>query len=540
MKNKTYFIAIVYLVFFISGSLYGTGERTMRLNGGSLWSMADYRAGIIEAGLVRPTPVLVLSSAHSNTTNTLDLSLSFDEGDSSMFNDSAGHYRLAASPTLVAVDRRHARSGFGAVLFPGASQAAMQAGAGGPLVIEANNNAALFSANNRINDFSMEFWLHPLNLENGEEMLHWSSVRPMQGSSSNYSFQRIVCTASRNRLQWSFHNFFTSPDGTRSITIEMSGITAVVPRTWSHHLIRFDSNTGMIEYLVNGRTEAIEYATATRRESGEVFTPLTGENGSFVLGGNFIGLMDEFIIHNNYISTSASQKYPLRGGRIETRTVDLGAGNNGIVRLEASGGRTSIQNARVTGEFRQNGPFRFSDYSEMQFFIRTSNNPHLWENAWQPVTPGTNLTGSINGRYVQFAVDFYPSSDGESSPYLEEIRLIYLPDPPPLPPANLTAVALDGAVQLQWRNSPNLNTQGYLVYYGTSSDNFFGEDAELGASPIDVGSRTSIRIDGLRNGVLYYFRVAAYSHHADSAASFHAGEFSREVRARPLQGLASN
>jgi hypothetical protein len=171
----------------------------------------------------------------------------------------------------------------------------------------------------------------------------------------------------------------------------------------------------------------------------------------------------------------------------------------------------------------------------MHFFIRASDNPYRWEDSWLPVTPGADISGSVSGRYVQIAVDFYPSANGETSPYLETLSVTYLPDEPPLPPAQLTAVAMDGSVHLQWRNSPDQNAQGYLVYYGTSSDDYFGEDSLLGPSPIDAGKHNKINIDGLKNGVLYYFRVAAYGGNDES--SLHTGEFSREVRARPLQGL---
>ena len=98
---------------------------------------------------------------------------------------------------------------------------------------------------------------------------------------------------------------------------------------------------------------------------------------------------------------------------------------------------------------------------------------------------------------------------------------------PPLPPTQLAAIALDGAVQLRWKNSPDQNTRGYLVYYGTVSDDYLDKDAILEFSPIDAGKKNIIYIDGLKNGTLYYFRVAAYTSHV--------GELSREVRSRPLQ-----
>ncbi|MCL2127654.1 MAG: fibronectin type III domain-containing protein, partial [Treponema sp.] len=355
-------------------------------------------------------------------------------------------------------------------------------------------------------------------------------------SSGGTVFQRIQCVSARNRLQWSFLNLFTSPDGLKSMEITVPGVSAVVPKTWSHHLIRFDSGTGMIEYLMNGKSESIEYATSTGHEGGEVYTPVTGEGSVFVLGGGFLGLMDEFKIHGSYVSSPAVRKYSLKGGRIETRAIDLGEGINDVIRLDAFGGRTSVFDKGINSEYRNNGRFLFPDDSEMQFFMRASDNPYRWESFWEPVIPGAELAGSVQGRYVQLAVDFYPAAGGEASPYLEELRITYFPDEPPLPPAQLTAVAMDGAVQLQWKSSPNFNTMGYLVYYGTSADDYFGEDAALGISPIDVGRRNSVHIDGLKNGVLYYFRVAAYSSRSRGVSgSFHAGEFSREVRARPLQ-----
>ncbi|MDR0387680.1 MAG: fibronectin type III domain-containing protein, partial [Treponema sp.] len=119
-------------------------------------------------------------------------------------------------------------------------------------------------------------------------------------------------------------------------------------------------------------------------------------------------------------------------------------------------------------------------------------------------------------------------------PYLEELRVVYVAGEPPHPPSMVTAVARNGAVDLSWRPSPSRDVEGYLVYYGTSRGEYFGEDAVSGPSPVNVGKRTSMHIDGLTNGVLYYFAVSAY----DRANAPRAGEFSREVTARPLRSAA--
>jgi hypothetical protein len=581
MRKASVFTLILYFLLPVSGSLYGIGEKIISLGGSSGWDLAENRAGLIELTQVRPHPVLVLSSAapagafagYDDPAENLDLSLTFDEKTPARFGDGLASYRVAVSPALEAVDHRWARVGNGAVLFagnaagpgPGSGAAgnsatgsgAGQNAAGGPLVIEARSRNALFAPGSHIRDFTLEFWLYPMNLENGEQILSWVSSRPLGvagggrpdgRSSRDYTFQRIQCVAARNRLHWSFLDFFASPDGAEYLDINLAGDAPVIQKNWSHHLVRFDSDTGMIEYLMNGKTQALDYASSTRREGGEVFTPLVGEGGSFVLGGSFMGLMDEFRIHGARIDAVSTRKYPSPGGRMETRTIDLGEGNSGILKIEALGGRTSIRGGRARSEHRDQGRFLFSDDSEIQFFLRAADNPYRWNDAdWLTFTPGADLGGNIRGRYVQVAVDFYPSGDAETSPYLEEIRLVYQPDEAPLPPPALAAAAGDGRVRLSWKNSPDSDTAGYLVYYGEAGGEYFGEDALLGASPLDAGKRNSLVIEGLKNGVLYYFTVAAYDRGSPEssagafpggAAAFHAGEFSREVSARPLAGLS--
>jgi hypothetical protein len=561
MKRDIRLSLTVYALFCVCGSLHALGEEILIIGGRAGWGDAMIRQGVAETASVRPVPVMTLTSGdrppRSPAMETgLDLYLSFDEGRPEFFTDRTGRYLVTADSSISAVTQRRARAGTGAVRFPGNVSRDLLAVAAEaePLAIVPLLPQALLAPNRRPGNFSLEFWLNGENMENGEQILFWSSTRLTSGGS--YIVQRIQAIVSRNRLQWVFRDFFADPQDQNRLSFSFSGITPLTPQTWSHHLIRFDSNTGLLEYLIDGQTESIVYATSSGREGGEVFTPITGQGSKLILGNHFAGMIDEFRLYDSFAGNPPLQKYPRNGGRLETRFLDLGDGNNEILRIEARGGRVSYPAGKTTNGRERvmsavpagdrafafpGGTFSFPDDSVIRLFLRTSETPfpgiedprttgpaNTGRTAWIPFEPGSEL--NIRGRYLQLAAEFYPSGDGETTPYLEELRIVYIPDKPPRPPSVITAMPQNGAVELSWNNSADRDTTGYLVYYGTSRGDFFGEGAILGVSPINVGKQNSVRIEGLLNGVLYYFAVSAY----DKVNPMHVGEFSREVSARPL------
>ena len=554
MRRKPIIMLAVYCYFLLSGSAYGLGEKILTLGSANSWDFAEKKLGITEASQIRPHPVLVLNEGGTPPSRIAldgdslpDLALSFDEARPEFFADSQKHYDVFISQGLAAAAPPWNRAGSGAALF--LEDAANEA----PLVLRPRN-AALFAPGSHIRDFSIEFWLFPLNVENGAQIVAWISSKA--DGAGAYINQNIRCVMVKSRYQWAFENFFFSPDGKNRKSISFSGPT-VVPKTWSHHLVRFDADLGLLEYLVDGRLEALDYASSSGREGGEVFTPIVGEDCRFELGSRFAGIMDEFRIHRSYLENSGLARYAPGGGRMETRTLDLGAPDSQVIKVEAFGGLTSNIAGKVQNEYAGGGSLKFPDHAELRFFIRCSNSPYRWNDvSWIPVNPGAVLPDSMRGRYMQAAVDFYPGENGETAPYLAELRIVYRSADPPSPPSGLMAVAKDGAVELSWRPSPSRDTGGYLVYFGTARGEYFGEHAILGSevlnSPFDAGNRTSIRIEGLRNGTLYYFAVASYGIQANgdwnhgaagpwaAASSIFGpppfpGEFSREVAVRPLR-----
>jgi len=538
MKKKPFILISLYCFFLLAGRVFGIEEKTVTLGGIAAWNLMENRQGVIEASSIRPHPVLVLSDMPPvNEDAFLDLDLSFDEGQPNRFVDSKRHYNVSVTPDVGSVSAPWSRVGPGAALFNGTGY--------DPLVLKPGRDA-LFAPGNHVRDFSIEFWLFPQGLEIGEQILLWNATKP--DGKGGYTDQSIRCVTSRNRLNWTFTNFFFSPGETNSKVMTLSG-PVVVNRTWSHHLIRFDADLGLLEYLVDGKSELIVYTTSSGREGGDVYTPVIGQDCGFVLGSRFSGMLDKFRVYSCFLEKPAITKYPNEGGRAETRTLDLGRTTSRIVRIEAFGGRTEslqttnpaggVRNEQVRSEYAGNSALRFQDHSEIRFYVRVSNNAYRWNDApWIPVDPGRDLSSlllqngePLRGRFLQIAVDFYPGANGETTPYLSELRIIYESVEPPPPPSLVSAVAKNGAVELTWRDSTARDTAGYMVYYGTARGEYLAKD-----SPVDVGNRTSFRIDGLNNGTLYYFAVAAYSRLDDGVHGLltDPGEFSREVAARPL------
>jgi hypothetical protein len=535
-------LCIFCALFAASGGLSALGEKTLTLGGAGGWAEVEERRGITGASGYRPHEVLILDSGTGPGKQAPDLFLSFDEGRPEHFADASGRYSLLASPELRSVAGRRARLGAGAALFNGAS--GLHGPEGNTLVISPVHAGALLAQDARIGDFSLEFWLNPANMETGEEILYWSAVRPFPGGA--YEAQWIQCVVSRNRLRWTFHNFFASPQDDRRLSASFTGLSVVTPRTWSFHRIRFDAGTGMLEYLVDGRSESIVYLTPTGGEGSEVYTPVVGRGSRLILGGRYSGLIDEFSLRGSAGDDYAGQagfgeagggrglqKFPPRGW-METACLDLGEPQSRVLGIDARGGLITRPGAGTPGEALPEAlagtggsRFLFPDDSAIRFYVRCSDTPRS-EGAWRPAAPGAPL--DLRGRYVQIGAEFYPSGDGENTPYLDEISLIWLANEAPRPPARIAATALDGAVELSWSPGADTDVEGYLVYYGTGSGEYFGTGAS-GPSPIDAGKRTAIRIGGLNNGVLYYFAVSAY----DETGTAHAGAFSREVSARPLR-----
>ena len=413
--------------------------------------------------------------------------------------EATGNYRLQPGRTLIVPEGRllgEAGAGFNGERQ--GIQLAPQAG-------------ALFARATRWGDFSIEFWLRPSLANDGEEVLAWSGSRWREG---RLKPQELRCTVRARRLVWEFVNFFAAGEGSTAEgsepVIRLEGISPLLPRSWRHHLLRFDSGTGLLEYQVDGVPEAVVQARA--RADGPPLSPYTGEADSapLYLGRGYTGFLDELRISRAFVEDPVLARYDGRAGVAASVPLDLGYTGTRLKRIEAVYGAPGDSDAFFY--------YRLSD--------RLSSDQ--LDGDWVQFRPGVELP-QARGRWLQLRVELFPDGRRSLSPRLSELRVVYEQDLPPAAPAGVLAVAGNARVHLRWSPVREEDVRGYLVYYGTSPGNYHGTGADRGPSPIDAGPATELDLEGLENGRLYYFAVVCY----DSTDPPHRSAFSGEVSARP-------
>jgi hypothetical protein len=440
---------------------------------------------------------LVLQDAEYRVNPYTDMLVHFD---GHPVQELAGHYGVVEEDFLLS--RHVAAFGGGSGGFNGGNR-------GLHLV---PNPGAVFYQGNWLRDFSIEFWLYPALLSDGEQIFLWQGARWNGGTVIP---EELRCSVQDRALIWVFENFFTGPFGQKT-SLQLQGLPALVPGDWHHHLLRYDSRLGLLEYTVDGVPEAITYTTDSGRERGTVLLPFVGDAGpgQVRVGTGFTGFVDELRISRAFVEEPNLNRYSSNIGVFISRTFDLGY--------------TGTKLKRIDAVYRTNGD------SAVYFYYRMTDRADADTSAvsWTQFEAGQPLTGS-NGRYLQVMVELYPDGSRRQSPEVSELRLVYEQDLPPAPPTGLYAEAGNGKVTLYWNPVNEDDLEGYFVYYGSEPGHYHGRDSDMGPSPIDVGKVTQVEVTGLLNSRLYYFAVVAY----DDSDPPHRSLFSREVSARPSRLL---
>ena len=380
-----------------------------------------------------------------------------------------------------------------------------------------------FGSEGIMGSFSFEFWLCPSIAENGETVLKWESSKNENGT---LIFQVIDATFDKGHIIWQLDNIFdyyVNEAGKNEV--ELKGASRIIPDTWSYHVLSFDCETGVLEYLVNGITEDLTYITASRSEAGDISLVYLGTPSELSICPEFAGKLDYFRIlrrpysppdyqsADNAGSLSHMQYLP-EGGRFVTKPIMVSNG--------------SMLNQLVA-------EMSLPSQTAVCYYVRSGENFYGWTDSypeWKPVESGQALQG-ITGLYFQVMAELLPDGNGLETPAITSISLDFTELPEPLPPFVVKAVAGNGSVTLSWNYSVDDTAGGYYLYYGTRPGEYLGRMAIEGESPINVGNTSSFTVTGLENGKIYYFAVAAWSVYDMRVV----GNLSKEVFARPLARL---
>ncbi len=470
-------------------------ERTIILGTDDEWRTVSVEQGArLEPGR-RGYLDLTLDRYRHEPEPTTELLLHFDE---TPLRDAAGRHDVVGGSQELT--RTAHRRGSGALLVDGPEDR---------IELEPHAGSA-FTPGRQWGDFTFEFWFYPVSLNEGGAILRWSA---REGAAHDFRVQEVSIEIARGTTRARFENFFVRPDG-RPISFVLEGPPRLIPRSWAHHVIRFNGRTGLIEYLVDGRPSDLTHISESGRQDGTVYYPrIASHRGDgLVLADGFVGSIDELRIESRFVEDLLDHDYPPRGGTLLTDYLDLGSSGARLARIDA------IYDAP-----------HLSDVF-LSYRLAERRGDHPAPDGWVPVVPGERIFGA-RGRFLQLRLELYPDTRAGVPPRLSEIVVAYEPADPPLPPTGLRAVPNDGAVTLEWAETREPDIAGYLVYYGDQSGRYFGTDGSLGPSPVDVGRATSVTIDGLANGTLYFFAVQAYGRFDDRASA----ELSPEVAARPAK-----
>jgi len=476
-------------------------EKAVEMGKESLWADMMSLEGVTAVPGRWGFKDLALAGGAYTVESATELLLHFDSPASS---DATGTYRFTGEAPVIS-DSVSAGGGANAAYSGGRQGISLAAPAG-----------SMFSRGAVWGDFTIEFWLYPANLADGESVLSWNgSDRSGLSQGSQLLDQGMVCFIRDRRLVWDFTNLFKLP-GANRIPVRLTGTRQVLPRAWHHHLLRFNSREGLLTYLLDGVPEAIAHVTDTGSETGSIAVPVLGSafSGPLVLGAGFTGFMDELRISRRAVEDPVLSRFLGRTGTATSRIIDLGYSATRIARIESV--TTTPSDSGV--EFSYQAADTWGGKKSLKS-----------DTDWIPFVPGMDFGESLKARYIQLRVELYPDGTRTKSPRLSSLRVVYEPNLPPAPPAGLSATPGNGKVTLTWRKVNDLNVKGYLVFYGTSPHNYLGTGSAQGDSPLDAGSSTTLEIGGLENGSLYYFAVAAY----DTSDPRQQSEFSAEISARP-------
>ncbi|OQX29118.1 MAG: hypothetical protein B0D92_05380 [Spirochaeta sp. LUC14_002_19_P3] len=312
--------------------------------------------------------------------------------------------------------------------------ASIRPGKGGILLYP--SPGALWSAGREWNDFTIDFFLRPSVLLDGEVFFSW------EGRDEFGKPQSVTARLEKRRLVWHFTRFFRL-DIDRALTLTLSS-SPLVPDEWQHHRIRYKrdafpptpdgASPGFLEYLVDGKPVDALHTTQNGREGGDIFAPRIGKlsDQPIRLAPQFSGYIDEF-----RLSTAALSRFSIAHYTDQEKTI------SGYARTEAI--NTGSPNAWLREiKVRMDTP----NLSRIDFYARsfatqeeswTAGPPNPENPAWikiplkreteDPLGHGLWYAGKpeslVKGQFIMAGFILHPDSDADNAPLISLLDMEY-------------------------------------------------------------------------------------------------------------------
>ena len=494
---------LVVLLFIIITPLYSV-EREYTL-GGDNWQPLLLRNLEIEKNEAGEKSIFIHNNEYQPDKST-ELLLDFN---SLPIVDLAGNFKLIENKASISEGQK--KHGAGAAMFNGEASS----------IILDRKGKGVFPGKIYSDDFSIEFWVLGQNYTDGETIFFIDSFAD---AGSGFIPQVLRCYIENRRVIWTIKNFFIPPSA-KEFEVRVSSDRQLVPGMWTHHLLRYRSENGLMEYLIDGKPEAVKYITTSGKESGQVYPLYSGTKGKIVIGNNFTGLLDEFRFKLEWLDNNMLSQLGSHTGVYVSDAIDLGNSKSTLFAIETKNVipvSTDILYFYHLGDSKQSPAENSAE--------------------WKKFTSG--MLNARGGRFLHIKAVLYSDGEKNISPSVSKINIKF--DQKMAPPAPRVVKAEPGnrSVRLKWSEVLDSDVDGYYVYFGERSGKYFGSASGAGkanvTSPIDARKNNEITIRNLENGKIYYFAVVSYSRSASrygSAVVNEGGDYSAEVSARPLETL---
>lgn len=495
------YIYIIISFLFLTGPLFSLNTN-LSIGGSAGWEKIETWTNVELIEGKKGYTSLGLKSAEYHPDYYTDLLIHFDDSE---IIDSTGNYTVKSKIENTSIEKS---IGNGSGVFRGNKES----------ITLHPNTGSIFSGEDVLDNFSIEFWLNPSRFSENPIIISYQGV--LRDGKGNLIPQELTCSMENRALNWTLKNIFYTEE--RDIEIELKGLSPIIPNVWHHHLFRFSGSSGLIEYLVDGQLEAVQYASKTGTEDGTIFFPLISSlgNNHITIGDGYIGYMDELRISKAYIQNPVLKRYQDTSGSVLSQIIDLS--------------RSSSILKKITVEHE------IPKDSAIFFHYNISNNLEtMFEDTnWVDFYPPEIFISKNKGRYLRIKMDIQTDGEETRTASLSELNIIYEKNLKPLAPAYLHIIEKENTIIIKWPEMSEPDIRGYLIYYGTKKGIYSGSAAKEGRSPLVVLGKeiTSITINGLENENLYHFAIAAY----DDAGTAYPGVLSEEVTGRPADPGRTN